>query len=162
MGSTCAAARREAWLERRERFHELKKWRELLRQRDAEATEAMEALHAFEAPQHFEPARLSRRVLRSLQDLLRGERAAGRAFVVRKVAESAPDWRFCLVIVERAKGIGQPDAQNWWSELRERIELPFPFLVIDLAHPYWADKARRPLVEQMLAVPDAQVYAARR
>lgn len=157
-----AAARREAWLERHERFDALKKWRELLRQRDAEATEAMEALHEFEAPQHFEPARLSRRVLRSLQDLLRGERAAGRAFVVRKVAESAPEWRFCLVIVERAKGIGQPDAQNWWAELRERIELPFPFMVVDLAHPYWADKARRPLVEQMLAVLDAQVYAARR
>ncbi|TXC66005.1 hypothetical protein FSC37_08955 [Piscinibacter aquaticus] len=99
-------------LERRERFDELKKWRELLKKRDAEATAAMEALHDFENPQTFEPARLSRRVLRSLQDLLRGERAAGRAFVVRKVENSAPQWRFCLVIVERAKGLGQPDAQT--------------------------------------------------
>ncbi len=157
-----AAARREAWLERRERFDELKKWRELLKTRDAEATAAMEALHDFERPQHFEPAQLSRRVLRSLQDLLRGERAAGRAFVVRKSDAAAPDWRFCLVIVERAKGIGQPDARSWWAELRERIELPCPFMVIDLAHPYWADKARAPLVQQMLAVNGAQVYAARR
>ena len=123
----------------------------------------MQALHEFDdGAQHFAPAQLSRRVLRSLQDLLRGERAAGRAFVVRKSDAAAPDWRFCLVIVERAKGIGQPDAQSWWAELRERIELPCPFMVIDLAHPYWADKARKPLVAQMLAVPDAQVYAARR
>lgn len=160
-----AAAGREAWLERRERFDELKKWRELLKTRDAEATAAMEALHDFESPQHFEPAQLSRRVLRSLQDLLRGERAAGRAFVVRKSDAAAPNWRFCLVIVERVKGlggIGQPDAQSWWAELRERIELPCPFMVIDLAHPYWADKARAPLVQQMLAVNGAQVYAARR
>ncbi|MBS0443098.1 MAG: M48 family metallopeptidase [Proteobacteria bacterium] len=158
-----AAARRETWLERGERFDELKKWRELLKKRDAEATEAMQALHEFDdGAQHFEPAQLSRRVLRSLQDLLRGERAAGRAFVVRKCDAAAPDWRFCLVIVERAKGIGQPDAQSWWAELRERIELPCPFMVIDLAHPYWADKARKPLVAQMLAVPGAQVYAARR
>lgn len=157
-----AAARRETWLERRERFEELKKWRELLKQRDAEATAAMEALHDFDNPQHFEPAKLSRRVLRSLQDLLRGERAAGRAYVVRKVESSAPQWRFCLVIVERAKGLGQPDAQTWWAELRERIDLPCPFMVIDLAHPYWADKARKPLVAQMLAVPEAQVYASRR
>ncbi len=157
-----AAARREAWLERHERFDELKKWRELLKKRDAEATTAMEALHDFDGPQHFEPAQLSRRVLRSLQDLLRGERAAGRAFVVRKTDAAAPNWRFCLVIVERGKGLGQPDAQSWWAELRERIELPCPFMVIDLAHPYWADKARKPLVEQMLAGADAQVYAARR
>jgi len=160
--SFSAAACREAWLERHERFDELKPWRELLRQRDAEATQAMQALHDFEGPQHVEPAQLSRRVLRQLQDLLRGERAAGRAFVIRKCDAAAPDWRFCLVIVERAKGLGQPDARHWWAELRERIELPCPFLVIDLAHPYWADKARRALVAQMLAVPGAQVYAARR
>lgn len=157
-----AAARRETWLERRERFDELKKWRELLKTRDAEATDAMAALHDFDGPQHFEPAQLSRRVLRSLQDLLRGERAAGRAYVVRKTDAAAPNWRFCLVIVERAKGLGQPDAQSWWADLRERIDLPCPFMVIDLAHPYWADKARKPLVAQMLAVPDAQVYASRR
>jgi Zn-dependent protease with chaperone function len=157
-----AAARREAWLERRERFEELKRWRELLKQRDAEASEAMEALHEFDGLQQFEPAKLSRRVLRSLQDLLRGERAAARAHVIRKIDPRAPHWRFCLVIVERAKGLGQPDATAWWADLRERIELPCPFMVVDLAHPYWKDKARRPLVQQMLAVPGAQCYAARR
>ena len=157
-----AAARVETWLERRERFDELKKWRELLKQRDAEATEAMQALHDFDGPQRFEPAQLSRRVLRSLQDLLRGERATGRAYLVRKTDDAAPHWRFLLVIVERAKGLGQPDADSWWAELRDRIDLPCPFMVIDLAHPYWADKARKPLVAQMLAVPGAQFYASRR
>ena len=157
-----AAARREAWLESGERFDELKTWRNLLRQRDAEATAAMEALHQFDGPQRFEPAGLSRRALRSLQDLLRGERAAGRAWVIRKSDDAAPGWRFCLVIVERARGLGQPDPLTWWAELRERIELPCPFMVIDLAHPYWRDKARSKFVEQMLAMPDAQVYAARR
>ena len=157
-----AAARREAWLQARERFDELKTWRELLRQRDVQATEAMQALHDFDGPQHFEPHGLSRRTLRSLQDLLRGEKAAGRAFVVRKTASAAPGWRFCLVIVERSKVLGQPDADSWWTELRERIELPCPFMVIDLAHPYWRDAAREQLVKEMLAVPQALVYGGRR
>ena len=144
-----SAAARETWLERGERFDELKKWRELLRKRDAEATEAMEACTSSTTPQHFEPARMSRRVLRSLQDLLRGERAAGRAFVVRKGCGGA---RLALLPRHRRarQGHRPADAQSWWAELRERIELPFPFMVIDLAHPYWADKARQPLVEQML------------
>ncbi|WP_298825068.1 M48 family metallopeptidase [uncultured Piscinibacter sp.] len=157
-----AALRREAWLESRERFEELTSWRDLLRQRDAEATAAMEALHQFDGPRRFEPSGLSRRALRALQDLLRGERAAGRAWVIRKIEGAAASWRFCLVIVERARGLGQPDTLTWWTELREHIELPCPFMVIDLGHPYWRDKARSKLVEQMLAVPGAQVYAARR
>lgn len=157
-----AAQRREAWLEAQERFDELKTWRTLLRTRETQANEAMEALHDFDRPQHFEPSGLSRRALRSLQDLLRGEKAAGRAFVVRKSDAAAPGWRFCIVVVERAKLLGQPDADSWWAELRERIDLPCPFMVVDLAHPYWADKARAPLVKQMLDVPQAQVYGGRR
>lgn len=157
-----AAQRREAWLEAQERFDELKTWRTLLRTRETQSTAAMEALHDFDRPQHFEPSGLSRRSLRSLQDALRGEKAAGRAFVVRKSDEAAPGWRFCIVVIERSKVLGQPDADSWWAELRERIDLPCPFMVIDLAHPYWADKARAPLVQQMLAVPHAQVYGGRR
>jgi hypothetical protein len=34
-------------------------------------------------------------------------------------------------------------------------------MVVDLAHPYWADEARRPVVKQMLAVPNAHFHAAR-
>lgn len=157
-----AATRREAWLEAHERFAELKSWRTLLHQRDAEAAAAMEALHRFEGDPVFEPAGLSRRVLRSLQDLLRGERAAARAWVLRKSDPAAPGWRFCLVVIERARGIGQPDALTWWADLRERIELPCPFMVIDLAHPFWRDAAQKKLVARMLAVPDAQFYTARR
>lgn len=157
-----AAARREAWLEARERFDELKTWRVLLHQRDGEAAAAMEALHRFDGELQFERAALSRRVLRSLQDLLRSERAAGRAWVIRKSDPAAPGWRFCLVVIERARGIGQPDALTWWAELRDRIELPCPFMVIDLAHPFWRDGAQKKLVARMLAVPDAQVYTARR
>ena len=157
-----AAQRREAWLEAQERFDELKTWRTLLRTRETQSTAAMEALHDFDRPQHFEPSGLSRRSLRSLQDALRGEKAAGRAFVVRKSDDAAPGWRFCIVVIERSKVLGQPDADSWWAELRERIDLPCPFMVIDLAHPYWADKARAPLVQQMLAVPQAQVHGGRR
>jgi hypothetical protein len=157
-----AAARREAWLEAHERFDQLKTWRTLLHQRDGEAAAAMEALHRFDGDPVFEPAGLSRRVLRSLQDLLRSERAAARAWVIRKSDPAAPGWRFCLVVIERSRGIGQPDALTWWAELRDRIELPCPFMVIDLAHPFWRDSAQKKLVARMLAVTDAQVYTARR
>jgi Zn-dependent protease with chaperone function len=157
-----AAQRYEAWLEKHERFDELKTWRPLLRKVEQHVDAALEALHDFEEhTQHFEPAGLSRRALRGLQDLMRGEKAAGRVCVVRKSAAAAPGWRFCVVIVERSKVLGQPDAETWWAELRERIELPCPFMVVDLAHPYWRDAARKPLIKQMLAVPNAQVYASR-
>lgn len=156
-----AAQRREAWLTARERFDELKTWRALLRRREEEGEAAWSALHEFDGPQRFEPSGLGRRALRPLQDLLRGEKAVGRAFVVRKTDASAPDWRFCVVVIERSKVLGQPDAAHWWETLRERIDLPCPFMVVDLAHPYWSARERAAVVRQMLDVPDACVYAGR-
>jgi Zn-dependent protease with chaperone function len=157
-----AAQRFEAWLQVRERFDELKTWRTKLARFEEQTGAAWEALNDFDGPQHFEPHGLGRRALRPLEDLLRGEKAAGRAYVLRKTAEAAPGWRFCIVVVERSKVIGQPDAQTWWMELRERIDLPCPFMVIDMAHPYWSDSARAPLLAQMLAVPQACVWSGRR
>ena len=161
-GSQHSTRRGEAWLTARERFDELKTWRTLLRQREQEGEAAWNALHDFDGVQHFEPSGLGRRALRPLQDLLRGEKAVGRAFVVRKTEASAPEWRFCVVVIERSKVLGQPDATHWWEELRERIDLPCPFMVVDLAHPYWTASERAPVIRQMLDVPDACVYAGRR
>lgn len=157
-----AAQRREAWLTARERFDELKTWRTLLRRREEEGEAAWNALHDFDGVQHFEPSGLGRRALRPLQDLLRGEKAVGRAFVVRKVDADAPDWRFCIVVIERSNVIGQPDAHHWWEDLRDRIDLPCPFMVVDLAHPYWSASERAGIVKQMREVPNACVYAGRK
>lgn len=157
-----AARRRETWLAATDRFDELKTWRTLLRRREEEGEAAWHALHDFDGTQHFEPSGLGRRALRPLQDLLRGEKAVGRAFVVRKSDAAAPGWRFCIVVVERSKVLGQPDAAHWWEELRDRIDLPCPFMVVDLAHPFWAASERKAIVKQMLDVPNACVYAGRR
>jgi Zn-dependent protease with chaperone function len=157
-----AAQRRERWLQEQERFAELGPWRARVKALQDRAGLAWDALNDFDGTPHFEPCGLSRRTLRPLQDLMRAEKAVGRAFVVRKLAVAAQGWRFCIVIVERSRVLGQPDAKTWWMDLRDRIDLPCPFMVIDLAHPFWKDPARAALVAQMTAPPQACVYGGRR
>jgi len=157
-----AAQRHERWLQEQERFAELAPWRARIKTLQERASMAWDALNEFDGTQRFEPCRLSRRARRPLQDLMRGEKAVGRAFVVRKLAVAAQGWRFCVVVVERSKVLGQPDAESWWMDLRGRIDLPCPFMVIDLAHPFWKDPARAALVRQMIETPQACVYGGRR
>jgi Zn-dependent protease with chaperone function len=163
MFSAMAARRHEAWLEERERFAELKPWRERVRELEREAEQAWEALHDFDGPQRFEPQPFGKRVLRPLLDMLRREPGVGRAFLVMKTATAAPGWRFAVLVVERSGALlGQPDKMSWWETLREQTQLPCPFMVIDLAHPFWSDKDRAPLVRQMLEVRDACIHIGRR
>jgi hypothetical protein len=96
-------------------------------------------------------------------DMLRREPAVGRAFLVQSFAPGVSGWRLCLLVIERATGlIGQPDAGQWWGELEERLDLPCRCMVVDLAHPFWADAARARLVRQITETPDACIYAGRR
>ncbi len=157
-----AAQRCERWLQEQERFAELAPWRARVKTLQERASLAWDALNDFDTAPRFDPCGLSRRSLRPLQDLMRAEKAVGRAFVVRKRAVAAQGWRFCVVIVERSRVLGQPDAESWWMDLRDRIDLPCPFMVIDLAHPYWKDPARAALVAQMTGTPQACVYGGRR
>jgi hypothetical protein len=157
-----AAQRYERYLEEHEQFEDLTPWRAHLKELQQRAGMAWDALNDFESTPRFEPCGLSRRALRPLLDLLRKEKAVGRAFVVRKLALAAEGWRFCVVVIERTRGLGQPDARRWWLELHERIDLPCPFMVIDLGHPYWRDPARAGLVTQLLETPQACVYSGRR
>jgi Zn-dependent protease with chaperone function len=159
MFSATAARRHESWLEERERFAELKPWRERVRELEGQAEQAWEALHDFDGAQRFEPQPFGKRVLRPLLDMLRREPGVGRAFLVMKTASAAPGWRFAVLVVERSGALlGQPDKMSWWETLREQAQLPCPFMVIDLAHPFWSDKDRAPLVRQMLEVRDACIY----
>jgi Zn-dependent protease with chaperone function len=160
--SLAAGRRHEQWLEATERFAEIKPWRARLRVLEEQSEAAWKALHGFEGAQYFEPPALSKRVLRPVVDLLRREPAVGRAFLVRKPSGAAPGWRFCVLVIERARTLGGPDPEHWWAELRDRIDLPCAFMVIDLAHPFWKDDARAPLVKQMTGVPGACIYAGRR
>ena len=159
-----AAARRcERWLETQERFAELKPWRERLRKLEQQAEAAWEALHDFDGRLHFESPGFSKRVLKPVIDMLRRESAVGRAFLVEKPAAAAPGWRFCVLVIERTRGaLGQPDAADWWEHLRERVQLPCAFMVVDLAHPFWKDPARAPLVRQITDTPGACVYTGRK
>lgn len=156
-----AAQAIEAWLQARERYDELKTWRAALARIEQRTQATWDALHDFEAEPVLEPHGLGRRTLRPLEDLLRGESAAGRAWLVRRVVPDAPDWRFALLLVERSRVLGQPDELSWWSELHDRIDLPCPFMVIDLAHPAWRDPAQAPLVARLQAVPGALVWSGR-
>ena len=160
--SLAAGQRHEQWLEATERFAELKPWRERLRTLGQQAEAAWEALHDFDGAQHFEATAFSRRTLRPVLDVLRRESAVGRAFLLRKSAAAAPGWRFCVLVIERARSRGGPDAGHWWAEMRDRIDLPCPFMVVDLAHPFWKDDARAALVRQMLDTSGACIYAGRR
>ena len=157
-----AGKRYERWLEAHERFGELKPWREKLAQVEAQSDVAWEALNDFADRPRFQPHGLGPRALLPLLDLLRRESAVGRAFLVRKTSHLANGWHFCIVIVERSSVLGQPSAQTWWEELRERIELPCLFMVIDLAYPFWKDAAQAGLVQQMIDVPGACIYSGRR
>ncbi|WP_372525005.1 M48 family metallopeptidase [Piscinibacter sp.] len=160
--SLAAGQRYEQWLEANERFAELKAWRERLRVLEQQSEAAWEALHDFDGSPQFAAAALSKRALRPVVDLLRREPAVGRAFLVRKSSAGTPSWRFCVLVIERARLIAQPDAQRWWAELRERIDLPCPFMVVDLAHPFWKDDKQAPLVRQILETRGALIYAGRR
>ena len=158
-----AARRYESWLETSERFNELKPWRERLRTLEQQAEAAWEALQDFDERQYFEAPGFSKRVLKPVIDMLRSERAVGRAFLVQKAASAAPGWRFCILVVERAPGkLGQPDAADWWEHLRDRVHLPCAFMVADLAHPFWKDAARAPLVKQITETNGACIYTGRK
>ncbi len=161
--AAASARRYERWLEAQERFVELKPWRERLRKLEAQAEAAWEALHDFDDNPHFDAPAFSKRVLNPVIDMLRRESAVGRAFLVEKPARAAPGWRFCVLVVERARGsLGQPDAADWWERLRERVQLPCAFMVVDLAHPFWKDEARAPLVRQITDTPGACIYTGRK
>ena len=158
-----AARRYERWLETNERFAELKPWRERLRVLEQQAEKAWEALHDFEGKQYFESPTFGKRVLRPVIDQLRRESAVGRAFLVQKPASAAPGWRFCVLVIERTRAkLGQPDAQDWWEHLRERVQLPCAFMVVDLAQPFWKDSGRAPLVRQITETPGACIYTGRK
>jgi Peptidase family M48 len=159
-----AAARRfERWLEVQERFAELKPWRERLKKLEEQAEAAWEALHDFNDNPQFNAPAFSKRVLKPVADMLRRERAVGRAFLVEKPARGAPGWRFCVLVVERTRGsLGQPDAADWWEHLREQVQLPCAFMVVDLAHPFWKNEARAPLVRQITDTPGACIYTGRK
>ena len=119
--------------------------------------------HIQRALLNFESPGFSKRVLKPVIDMLRRESAVGRAFLVEKPAAAAPGWRFCVLVIERTRGaLGQPDAADWWEHLRQRVQLPCAFMVVDLAHPFWKDPARAPLVRQITDTPGACIYTGRK
>ncbi len=157
-----AAERYEQWVERGDDRGPLKAWRERLAKIALQHETASQALEDFDGAQHFTASDLGPRGLRPVLDVLRREPAVGRAFLVEKTVQAAAGWRFGLVVVERARGHGGSKASHLWSELRERIDLPFPFMVIDLAHDFWKDDARRQVVRQITETPGACIYSGRR
>jgi len=157
-----AAQRYEQWLEDSDDRSGLKPWRDRLVNIAQQHDDAAQALQDFEGAQHFSTADLGKRSLRPLLDMLRRESAVARAYLVEKSAQKAHGWRHAVLVIERGRSIGGPNAATWWRDLEARIELPLPVTVVDLSHPFWKDPARKPLVRQMTAVPGACIYSGRK
>ncbi len=155
-----AARQLESVLEQREAFEQLKPVRERLRKLEQEAREAREELEDFDSPQTVAAARVSPRVLRETLHLMKQEVAIGRAWLLRKTSPAARGWSLYLLVIERSGSLRQPDVNTWWETLRDRVPLPFPFMVIDLSHPFWADKARVDLVQQFREASSGLIYTA--
>jgi hypothetical protein len=155
-----AARQLESVLEQREAFEQLKPVRERLRKLEQEAREAREELEDFDSPQTLAAARVSPRVLRETLHLMKREVAIGRAWLLRKTSPAARGWSLYLLVIERSGSLRQPDVNTWWETLRDRVPLPFPFMVIDLSHPFWADQARVDLVQQFREASSGLIYTA--
>lgn len=153
-----AALKLEQLHELRDDFESLKKIRARLRVLDQEARAAMEVLHELEGDQNLALPRLPSRTLKPMVEMLKQEHAVGRAWVWRKTSTQAKGWALHLLVIERSRTLMQPDTDTWYETLRQRIELPLDWLVIDLSHPYWKKIARSDLVLQFRSNEDACVY----
>lgn len=153
-----AARRLDTVLLQREDFEQLRPLREQLHHLDQQTLEAHQQLEDFEGPQALGAATLSPRVLREPLRVLAQDAAVGRAWLLRKTSPAARGWVLHLLVVERSQALRQPDRRHWWHSLHERIPLPFNFMVLDLAHPYWVDPARIDLVNQFRDTAGACIY----
>lgn len=106
------------------------------------------------------PARYSTLVLQPLLDLLQQERVVAAAYLLNKPLAFAGR-PFCVLVVQRDPSARpQPDARTYWMQLKERIYLPGEFMVVDSAHPAWAQGRAAVSLQQMMAVPGACIYRA--
>lgn len=153
-----AARRLDTVLFQREAFEQLKPLREHLHHLEQQTLEAHQQLEDFDGPQVLSAATLSPRVLREALRVLANDEAVGRAWLLRKTSPAARGWVLHLLVVERSQALLQPDRQQWWKSLHERVPLPFNFMVLDLAHPYWADPTRTDLVNQFRDTAGACIY----
>lgn len=153
-----AARRLDTVLLQREDFEQLKPLREQLHHLEQQTLEAHQQLEDFDGPQAVSAATLSPRVLRETLRVLAQDEAVGQAWLLRKTSPAARGWVLHLLVVERSRALLQPDRRQWWQSLHERIPLPFNFMVLDLAHPYWADPARIDLVNQFRDTAGACIY----
>jgi Zn-dependent protease with chaperone function len=153
-----AALKLERLLEQREDFESLKKIRARIRKLEQDARQAMEVLHDLEGEQNLVPPQLPSRTLKPLIEMLKQEHAVGRAWVWRKTSAQTKGWALHLLVIERSRTLMQPDTDSWYEVLRQRIELPLDWLVIDLSHPYWKKIARSDLVLQFKSNDSTCVY----
>jgi Zn-dependent protease with chaperone function len=153
-----AARALEKVLEQRQLFEALKHARERMRALEKESNRAKDLLHDFGGEQVLRPAALSPRVLRPVVALLQSQPSVGRAWMFRKTHSQCSGWALQLLVIERSKLLGQPDPVTWWQWLQDRIQLPLPLIVVDLAHPFWKALARADLVAQFRNADAACIY----
>ena len=118
-------------------------------------------LHEFGGDQVLAPSRLSPRLLRPAVALLQSQPSVGKAWMFRKTHSQCSGWVLHLLVIERSKVLGQPDPHTWWRWLRQRIDLPLQFMVVDLANPFWTALARSDLAAQFRSTDEACFYRAR-
>lgn len=151
----------EKLLEQRQLYEALKHARHRLRELERTGAKALDLLHEFGGDQVLAPSRLSPRLLRPAVALLQSQPSVGRAWMFRKTHSQCSGWVLHLLVIERSKVLGQPDPHTWWRWLRQRIDLPLQFMVVDLANPFWTALARSDLAAQFRSSDEACFYRAR-
>lgn len=148
-----------AWLERADRHKDAQAWRQRQRERAALEAEAHDERFEFDDAPSFGPAPFDKAQLNPCLGVLIREKAVGAAYLVQKHVSRFPGRPFFVLIVERSRASGQPSPRHFWAALRDRVDLPGEFMVIDCAHPYWKDSAQAAVLQQMKAVRGARIYA---
>jgi Zn-dependent protease with chaperone function len=156
-----AAQRLEDVYESAEAFEALAQIREVRKRLEAKAQEALSELYDFSGQVDFTVPSYSKRVLRPILEVLRREPAAGRAFLICRALRQTPGWTLHMLVVERKRGVVQPDEDHWWWALAQQIDMPLRLMVVDPAHAHWIQDYRQALVEHIKGLHGACIYSGR-
>ncbi|NDY90647.1 M48 family metalloprotease [Ideonella livida] len=136
-------------------------WRQRVRELQSRREAALDVLGQFEGPQRLEAAQVHACVLREALHDFRSEPGVGAVYLWRKTDPRAPGWVMHLVVIERSGTWLQAAKDSWWAHWLDRLQLPFDFMVLDLAHPAWRQTDRRDLVALFTGTPEACIYRRR-
>ena len=147
------------WLERNDRPSDVQAWRQRLKDRQQREQEADEERLDFSHGADFMSAELTRPQIQDCLDVLIRERAVGCAYLVRKQTRIYPQRPFYVLMIERSRAAKQPRSGQYAERLRQKLNLPGEFMVIDSAHANWRRSDMKNVLQQIKRMSDARIYA---